>query len=85
MALKVNDFSNNGLNDISFKGKIVLIKGQTENGDWFDSETLNGKEVTYSVVNPFKKIPVEFVFLYDKESGHFKANKRYSKTYELGN
>jgi hypothetical protein len=57
--------------------------GQTKNGDWFDTETINGKEVTYSIDNPFKKIPVEFIFLYDKQTGHFKAKENYTEKYGL--
>lgn len=83
LTLKVKDFNNDDYNDISFYGKIVLIQGQTKNGDWFDSETINGKTITYSVENPFKKIPVEFVFLYNKQTGHFKARENYTEKYGL--
>ena len=83
LNLKVKDFNNDGDNDISFYGKIVLIQGQTKNGDWFDSETINGKTITYSIDNPFKKIPVEFVFLYDKQTGHFKAKENFTEKYGL--
>jgi hypothetical protein len=61
----------------------VFIQGQTKNGDWFDTETINGKEVTYSIDNPFKKISVEFIFLYDKQTGHFKAKENYTEKYGL--
>ncbi|CAD0005255.1 hypothetical protein [Flavobacterium salmonis] len=83
LNLKVKDYNNDGYTDISFVGKIVLIQGQNKNGDWFDSETMNGKTVTYSVENPFKKIPVEFVFLYNKRTGHFKARENYTEKYRL--
>ncbi len=83
LILKVNDFNNDGFNDMSFKGKIVYIQGQTNNGEWIDKETINGKEVSYSIDNPFKKIPVEFVFLYDKQTGHFKAKENYKEKYGL--
>jgi hypothetical protein len=83
LTLKVKDYNNDGYNDISFNGKIVLIQGQTKNGDWFDSEVINGKTITYSVDNPFKKIPVEFVFLYDKQTEHFKARENYIEKYGL--
>ena len=83
LTLKIKDFNNDGFNDISFNGKIVLIQGQTKNGDWFDTETINGKEVTYSIDNPFKKIPVEFIFLYDKQAGNFKAKENYTEKYGL--
>lgn len=83
LTLKVKDFNNDGYNDISFYGTIVLIQGQSKNGDWFDSETINGKTITYSVDNPFKKIPVEFVFLYNKQTGHFKERENYTEKYGL--
>ncbi|MFI2743368.1 hypothetical protein ACG2LH_11560 [Zhouia sp. PK063] len=83
LALKVEDFNNDGFNDISFNGKIVFIRGQTKNGDWFDSETENGKTTTYSVDNPFKKIPIELIFLYDKKTGHFKAKENFNEKYNL--
>ena len=83
LNLKVKDFNNDGYNDISFYGNIVLIQGRTKNGDWYDSETINGKTITYSVDNPFKKIPVEFAFLYDKQTGHFKAKENYTEKYWL--
>jgi hypothetical protein len=83
LALRVKDFNNDGYNDISFYGKIVLIQRQTKNGEWFDCDVINGKTITYSVDNPFKKIPVEFVFLYDKQTGHFKAKENYTKKYGL--
>ena len=62
---------------------MVLIQGQTKDGVWFDSETINGKTITYSIDNPFKNIPVEFVFLYDKQSGHFIAKENYKERYGL--
>lgn len=82
-TLKVNDFNNDGFNDMSFNGKIVFIRGQTNNGEWIDKETINGKEVSYSIDHPFKKISVEFVFLYDKPTGHFKAKENFKEKYGL--
>lgn len=85
LTLKVKDFNNDGFNDISFNGKIVFIQRLSDSGDWFDSETINGKTVTYSVDNPFKKVPVEFVFIYNKQTGHFKAKENYTEKYGLNN
>lgn len=85
LTLKIKDYNNDGFNDIAFVGKIVLIQGQTKSGDWFDSETINGKTITYSIDNPFKKIAVEFFFLYDKQTGHFKAKENYTEKYGLDN
>jgi hypothetical protein len=83
LTLKIKDFNKDGFNDISFNGKIVYIQGKTKNSDWFDSETIKGKTINYSVDNPLKKISVEFIFLYDKETGHFKAKENYTIKYGL--
>jgi hypothetical protein len=83
MTIKVNDNNNDGLNDISFNGSFVLIKGLTKYGDWYDGGYINGIMVKYSVDNPFKEIPVELIFIYDKKTGHFKAKQDYSKVYKL--
>jgi hypothetical protein len=85
LILRIKDYNNDGVNDIAFVGKIVLIEGQTKNGDCFDSEMINEKLITYSVDNPFKKIPIEFIFLYDKQKGHFKAKEKYTEKYSLYN
>lgn len=79
----VKDWNNDGINDISFHGKFVLIQGLSENGVWYDKEIINGKEIIYSIDNPFKKVDVELVFLFDKNTNHFKAKEDYSNKYEL--
>lgn len=77
LILTIKDHNNDGYNDLSFKGDVLFIQGQTENGVWYDNEIINGKTVTYSADHPFKKIPVEFIFLYDHQSGRFKAKENY--------
>ena len=82
LILKIKDYNNDGMNDIAFVGTKLIIQGQTKNGEWFDRETLkNGKTITYSAKNPFKKIPIEFVFFYDKKSEHFIAKENYGEQY----
>ncbi|GAB3518014.1 hypothetical protein [Emticicia fontis] len=85
LKLKIKDFNKDGFNDISFHGNRVFIEGVTKEGRWFDVEIINGKTVRYSVDHPFRKIPVEFIFLYDNQTGHFKAKEDYSKKFELQN
>lgn len=82
LNLTVKDYNKDGVNDISFKGNYVLISGLTPEGIWYDVYTKNGKTFTYSVDNPFKIFPVEFIFLYDKKTGYFKAKEDYAKKYE---
>jgi hypothetical protein len=76
------DENKDGFNDIAFKGKIILIQGRTKSGTWYDNEIRNGKTISYSIDNPFKIAPIEFVFLYDKVSKHFKAKEDYEKKYK---
>jgi len=83
LNLKINDYNNDGFNDIAFVGEIVLIQGRTKDGVWYDTEIINGDTITYSIDNPFEKIPVEFIFLYDKETKHFKAKEDYVEKYRL--
>jgi len=82
LVLNIKDYNNDGFNDISFNGNVVFIQAKTKNGDWYDGETIDGKIVNYSIDNPFKKIPIELIFLYDKKSGHFKSKENYSKKYK---
>lgn len=83
LIYNVEDINNDGYNDLSFVGMMVLIQGRTAQGDWYDSQTMDGKSITYSVENPFKKIPVEFVFQFNQASGYFIAAENYAEKYEL--
>ena len=83
LQLKIKDYNNDGFNDIAFTGKLVFIQGRTPQGDWCDGTTIDGKQVDYSIDHPFQKIPVEYIFLYDKKAGHFKAKEDYVEKYKL--
>jgi hypothetical protein len=83
LTLKIKDYDNDGFNDIAFVGKIVLIQGRTKDGIWYDTEIINRDTITYSADNPFETIPVEFIFFYDKETGHFKAKEDYVEKYRF--
>jgi hypothetical protein len=77
LQLKIKDYNNDGFNDIAFVGKLVLIQRRTPDGFWYDSTTIDGREIKYSVDSPYKKIPVEYIFLYDQKTGHFKSKGDY--------
>ncbi|MGR3857031.1 hypothetical protein [Chryseobacterium indologenes] len=83
LQLKIKDYNNDGFNDIAFTGKLVLIQRRTPDGFWYDNTTINGRKVSYSVDNPYKKIPVEYIFLYDQKTGHFKPKGDYREKYKL--
>ena len=78
---RITDINHDGFNDIVFYGNIVLIQGRTKSGVWYDYERKNGKVVTYSESNPFKKIPASFISLYNPKSGQFVEQEDYSKKY----
>ena len=70
LKLKIKDYNHDGLNDISFNGKLVLTEGISKNGMWYNANI--------SEENPFIKIPTEYIFLYDKKTKHFGAKEPYS-------
>ncbi|MFT3824951.1 MAG: hypothetical protein QM731_13595 [Chitinophagaceae bacterium] len=81
-ALNVSftDVNKDGYKDIVFKGKIVLIQAVTKNGLWYDVKITKGQpQVTYSLDNPFRKIDVEYVFLFNKKDQRFEPMKDYSR------
>lgn len=84
LIIQIYDFNQDGFNDLSFNGKIVFVQGQSKTGVWFDREITNDEEVIYSSQNPFKIIPVQFIFLYDQQSGRFKQKENYNQKYNLG-
>jgi hypothetical protein len=83
LVLKIKDFNKDGFNDISFHGEIVYTQAQTVSGDWVDTEIRNGKTIAYSIDHPYKKVPVEFIFLYDTPTGHFKPKENYIEKFKL--
>jgi hypothetical protein len=82
MMLLIEDKNADGLNDISFSGKVILLQAPIGNGDWIDGEVIDGKKIDYSISSPFKEMNVEFVFLFDKKSGHFKMKEDYNLKYQ---
>jgi hypothetical protein len=83
LSLEIKDYNSDGFKDLIFTGKLILIQGVTNNGSLYDTQVKNGKKVEFSAENPFKKIPVRYVFLYDIKGGHFKAKDDYAKIYNL--
>ena len=77
-ALTLKDVNKDGYNDLVFSGNILLIMGVSKDNSWYDTETLNGKEVTYSPKNPFKTIPIKLNFIYNPHTEIFSPDKDYS-------
>lgn len=75
LNLKLEDINKDGYNDLVFSGQIVFLMKKNENSDfWYDVE--NG--VSFTEDNPAKVVPVSFIFLYDKATGHFKEYEPYA-------
>lgn len=73
LNIKFIDNNRDGYNDIVFTGEKLMLGKYTKDSVWYDVE--NGKP--FSPENPADRIPLKYVFLYDKETGHFKAKEKY--------
>lgn len=73
--LKVNfkDENKDGFNDIVFSGQKLMLGKYTKDGFWYDVENGN----PFTIENPADKISINYIFLYDKQTGHFKAKEKY--------
>lgn len=73
-ARLVDHHNKDGFNDIVYTGQKLMLGKYTKDSSWYDVE--NGKPFT--VENPASRHFVKYIFLYDKQSGHFKAKDNYS-------
>ena len=73
LKIGIKDENNDGFNDIVFTGQELMLGKYTKDSLWYDVE--NGKP--FSVENPADRISVKYVFLYNKQTGHFKAKEKY--------
>ena len=74
LKMEFLDDNKDGFNDIVFTGQKLMLGKYTKDSSWYDVE--NGKPFT--VKNPASRHFVKYIFLYDKQSGHFKAKSDYS-------
>ena len=79
LKLNVTDVNNDGYNDLKFSGILALTMGISSDGTWYDSEIINNKLVEYSILNPYKKIPINVVFFYDSKTGLFSPTCCYQR------
>ena len=71
LNITFKDNNNDGFNDIIFTGQRLMLGKYTKDSLWYDVE--NGKPFT--VDNPAERISVKYIYLYDKQTGHFKAKE----------
>lgn len=64
------DNNKDGFNDIVFTGQIIMLGKYTKDSLWYDSE--NGR--AFSIKHPACKVPIKYVFIYDRKTEHFIAN-----------
>ena len=67
------DENKDGFNDIVFTGQKLMLGKYTKDSLWYDVE--NGKPFTTE--NPADKISIKYIFLYDKQTEHFRAKQKY--------
>lgn len=75
LKLKVKDYNYDGYNDISFSGKKVYLINLDKNGDWAGDLDYDYKEIKDK---KFKKVPLKYIFYYNKQNGHFVAKEDYT-------
>lgn len=73
LKIEFVDANKDGFNDIVFTGEKLMLGKYTKDSLWYDVE--NGKP--FSVENPAERIPIKYIFLYNKQTGHFKAKRKY--------
>jgi len=73
LKMSFKDENKDGLNDIVFTGQKLMLGKYAKDSSWYDVE--NGKP--FNIDNPADRILVKYIFLYDKQSGHFKSNEKY--------
>lgn len=73
LKMSFKDVNSDGYNDITFSGEKLMLCKFTEDGFYYDVE--NGK--AFSVEHPADIIPVQYIFLYNEASRHFKAASNY--------
>jgi len=66
------DENKDGFNDIVFTGQELMLGKYTKDSIWYDVEG----DKPFTVENPASRQKVRYVFLYDKQSGHFKAKNK---------
>ena len=69
LKIGFTDENKDGFNDIVFTGQKLMLGKYTKDSLWYDVE--NGKPFT--IENPADRISIKYIFLYDKQTGHFKA------------
>lgn len=73
LNIAFKDENKDGFNDIVFTGQKLMLGKYTKDSVWYDFE--NGQPFT--IENPADRISMKYIFLYDKQTGHFKAKEKY--------
>ncbi|MBR9860221.1 hypothetical protein GYB22_05645 [bacterium] len=68
LYLMIEDVNRDGYEDLKFYGTRIWLAKETPQGEYYDGED----GVSFTIENPAKIDSVEYVFLYDTVSGHFK-------------
>lgn len=77
LQIQFKDENGDGINDIIFSGQKLMLGKYNKNGFWYDLE--NG--IPFTIHNPADRISIKYIFLYDQQTGHFKAKENYTEKY----
>lgn len=77
LHLSFKDENKDGFNDMVFSGQKLLLYATAPDGGQYDTREVNGKSKPFTPDDPAGRLPVKYIFLYDKASGHFKAKEKY--------
>jgi hypothetical protein len=75
LNITFKDKNKDGFNDIEFTGQKLMLGKYTKDGFWYDVEN----DKPFTVDNPADKISIKYIFLYDQQTGHFKAKEKYGQ------
>ncbi len=85
LTIKIIDENNDSFNDIEFSGKIKFTQALNNEGFWYDCANFEKNEKgdfmhCYDEDNPWKVVPVRYVFIYDQKQKRYFPKEDYVKT-----
>jgi hypothetical protein len=70
LNIQFSDENKDGFKDLIFTGQKLMLGKYTKDSLWYEVED----GIAFSVEKPAERIPIKYVFLYDRKTGHFKKS-----------
>lgn len=83
LELELKDTNGDGFKDLVFIGNVKLLGGIAPDGGYYDALIKGEDTTTYNPEEPFKTVPVEYVFIYNKTTQKFIVKEDYFEKYKL--